>query len=89
MALITDSLVQKFWRLLYRSGLGKEDMKTGTLPTPVQIKAAVQAIEDRWDGDALNYKAAIDTALGFTSTNAQAKVIGRYWLQLKADRGNV
>lgn len=64
-------------------------MKTGPLPSPTQIKAVFQAIEDRWDGDKANYKAAMDAAAGYILTNAQARIFGKIWLQAKAERGNV
>jgi len=90
MALITQGMVRALWRDLYRgTGTDKADMKGGDLPDPTQIRAIFQAIEDRWDGDKMNYKAAMDAAAGFTLTNAQAKVFGKYWLKAKAQRGNV
>ena len=81
-------MVRVLWKLLYQ-GTDKEDMKTGNLPDPTQIRATFQAIEDRWDGDKLNYKAAMEAAAGRTYTNAQAKVFGKIWLRVKAERGNV
>lgn len=89
MALITTNMVKQLWRRLYRKGQGKEDIKTGRLPDPLQIRAIFQAIEDRWDGDKINYKAAMDAAAGYTLTGNQAKILGMVWLQAKAERGNV
>lgn len=47
-------------------------------------KAVFQAIEDRWSGDALGYKSAIDAAAGITLTNALAKIIGKVWMKREA-----
>ncbi len=89
MALITTAIVKQLWRRLYRKGQGKEDMQSGKLPDPIQIKAVFQAIEDRWDGDKANYKAAMAAAAGVTLTNLQARVFGKVWLHAKALRGNL
>lgn len=89
MAQLTDGEVLQMWRQLYRKGNGKEAFK-GNNPSLSRsdLKAAFQAIEDFWQANKLTLKTAMDAAAGTTLTNAQARILGREWLRLKAQQGN-
>jgi hypothetical protein len=87
MGAITNAHVREVWRELYRKGAGKEEIKASPLPSPAEIKAILQAIEDAWVANLPTMKAAMDTAAGVTLANSTAKVYGRAWLALKARRG--
>jgi hypothetical protein len=57
-----------------------------------RIFAAMQAIEDWWELPATKsaISTAINTATGAPNlTNAQKKLIGAFWLQLKAEKEKV
>ena len=87
MAVITTAHVREIWKDLYRKGSGKEEIKASPLPTPAQIKAIIQAIEDSWAANLPAMKADMDAAAGITLANSTAKVYGRAWLDHKAKRG--
>lgn len=88
MALITDAMLGEFWRDVYRLGRGKEQLR-GLGLSPVQIKAAIQALEDRWESSKAILKSDMEAAAGVTLAPAQARALGRAWLTHKASRGNV
>ena len=87
MATITDAQVRTIWKRIYRLGQGKEEMKENDLPSPAQLKAIIQAVEDSWIANQPAMKAAMDVAASRVLTNAQAKIYGREWLKQKAERG--
>ena len=83
-----DKTIMK--REYFRLGHGKEEFK-GVNPSMngVELLAVLQAIEDAWQDNKATVKTAMDVAANTTLTNAQAKVIGRAWLQWKAREGNL
>lgn len=87
MSVITNEMVREAWKNLYRKGHGKEQIKQSPLPTPAQVKAILQAIEDSWENGRAAMKADMDAAAGVTLAGQTAKAYGRAWLHLKANRG--
>ena len=88
MAVITDADVKAAWLDVYRQGHGQEDFASD-LPDPTQIQQMLQAIEDFWQAGKAQLFSDMKTASGFTTLSpAQAKVLGRVWLKLKAEGGN-
>ncbi len=85
MATVTLAMLAVQYRKRYRKGRGKEEFKTGELVTRTAMLAGLQAVEDRFMADRLNYKVDLDTALGITTTNAQAKQYERMWFDLHQD----
>jgi hypothetical protein len=73
---------------VYRAGSGKEELKARpSLPNEGQLLAAFQACEDFWENNRATLKAAIDTALGFTTTAALARKLALAWLIWKIAKG--
>lgn len=87
MATITNAHVRTIWRDLYQKGRGKEQLKDSPLPSPAEIKAILQAIEDSWVANRPSMKADMDAAAGVTLANTTAKAYGRAWLDHKSRGG--
>lgn len=89
MATLTNTDAGEILRILYKLGVGKEELKAefGALPTKTQFKNGFQVIEDLWSDNAVTVKAAVEAALGGSMTNPLAKKIGRAWLEWKAGKG--
>jgi len=74
MAILTDADYGAIRRALYRWGAGKDELKARpALPNKTQLRAAFQAIEDNSQASRATIKAAVDAALGFTTTVPLAK----------------
>jgi hypothetical protein len=82
MATITDAQCTAVRQQLHEFHL---DLLKGENPylTKSQVKAALQAIEDWYDGQRLSVKADIDTAVGQTVGNNLAKKLGKFWMKIK------
>jgi hypothetical protein len=54
----------------------------------IELNNAVQGVEDWWELAAtqLSISSAIDSATTFNFTNAQKKVLVKFWLQNRSDR---
>jgi hypothetical protein len=88
MAALTDIQYGEIHNLVYRQGQGKEELKAHpTLPDQAHLKAAYQVLENFWEDNKAAVKAALDTALGVTTTGAEAKKIGLQFLIWKASKG--
>jgi hypothetical protein len=81
MAVLDNSDYNTLRDRLYSAGQGKTELKAlVSLPNETKLRAGFQAIEDFWTDNQLTLKAALDTALGFTTTNALAKKFLLAWL---------
>jgi hypothetical protein len=88
MAILGPADYRDMRRQLYSPGDGKEELKARpNLPNEAQLKAAFQVFEDFWENNKVSVKASLDTAIGFTTTAALAKKIGRVWLFWKFGQG--
>ena len=88
MSVLTNADYKEIRSRCYRSGQGKEELKAhSTLPNETALKAGFQALEDRWESDRLNYKSALDTALGVTTTAAEARFLFVAWIMNRIKRG--
>ena len=81
MAILTDVQCTAFRHKLHND----LDLLLAESPhlTKIQLKAAAQAVEDWYESERVNVKAAIDTAVGQSISNALAKKIGKFWMQYK------
>ncbi|MGE3175931.1 MAG: hypothetical protein AB7O32_00560 [Vicinamibacterales bacterium] len=83
MATMTNTDYGTIRRTLYR-GAGKLALKAlPTLPSGAQLLAAFQAIETRFEVARPTLKNDIDSALGITTTAAQARWVLVAWLTWK------
>ena len=88
MATIDAQAYETLRASLYRAGEGKEELKArANLPNEAQLKAAFQACEDFWETNKATLKTNIDTALGVTTTNTEAKKIALAWLRWRVGNG--
>lgn len=89
MAVLTTEDFRQLRSVIYQgSSASKQALKAfaSGVPTGEQLKAAFQALEDRYTADRLNYKAALDAALGQTTTIALAKEFERVWHEWWAEK---
>lgn len=89
MAALTDSDFSELRAAMYQGGsVAKAQIKTlPVLPSSGAWRAGFQAINDRYVADRPNYKAALDTALGVTTSPALAKEFERAWHTWWARKG--
>jgi hypothetical protein len=82
MATISEVTATKYRHHLHAEAFDLTAAETPHL-TKAQLKAAAQAVEDWYESERATVKAAIDTAVGQTISNALAKKIGKFWMQYK------
>ncbi len=82
MAILTKAQKFEMHKLIRQIGFGKAELKATAVSAP-KLGDAFQAVEDFWATNKLTLKSDIDTAIGFTTTNAFAKKIGKAWLAWK------
>lgn len=88
MAQLTNDDYRELRRTVYRWGDGKDELKARpNLPSETELRGAFQAIEDWWSDNQASLKAAIDAAIGFTTSAALARKIGKAWLIWKFKKG--
>ena len=82
MATLTDADFTAHKRALRQDPVARADLKAAGL-TKAQWKAALQAVEDRFEEGRAGLKSAIDLAAGTTLTSSMAKKLGKVWMQQK------
>ncbi len=82
MAVLTDAQKFEMHKLIRQINFGKTELKAAGVAAP-KLGDAFQAVEDFWEANRPTLKSNIDTAIGFTTTNAFAKKIGKAWLAWK------
>lgn len=85
MAIVTLGMVQNIWRKYY-SGKGtiKTQLKSGVLPSKIQIQQGFQGLSDAYDAARPGFKAAMEAQMGMTLTVQQAQAFETIFLKLKA-----
>lgn len=84
MGILTSEDYTELRKIIYRQGVGKEELKAlPYLPNKNQLKAVFQEIEDYWENTQATLKSDMDTAMGQTITNALAKKFGKAWMKWK------
>lgn len=82
MAVLTNAQKFEIHKLIRQSGFGKTELTAAGVSAP-KLGDAFQAVEDFWESNRPTIKSDIDAAIGFTTTNAFAKKIGKAWLAWK------
>ena len=84
MATLTNAEKFEIFKLIRQNGFGKAELKASGISAP-KLGDCFQAMEDFWElpANKAAAKSAIDTAAGFSTTNAFAKKIAKAWLAWK------
>ena len=85
---LTNTQVSAMWRHVFQKATGKTAVKSGTMPTEMQITNLFNAIEDYYIANQAGLKTAIETAVGFTLTTEEVDAYVKSWLEVK-NRGTV
>ena len=84
MAILTNAEYGQIRGNVWRFGSGKEELKAlAALPTKAQLLAAFQAIENNSQASRATIKAAVDAALGITTSVALARKLYAAYLAVK------
>jgi hypothetical protein len=89
MATLTNREYGDLRDRIYSRGAGKEELQglAGGLPSEPQLRAAFQALENRWDNARPQIKTDIETALGRQLEPTVLRQITVAWMRSKLDRG--
>lgn len=81
MAVLTSTDFAEFRAAMYAGGTTSKELLRAlpALPNATDWLAGLQAVEDRYTADRANYKAALDAALGITTSPALAKQFEKAW----------
>ena len=82
MAILTNEDFTFYKHAIRRDPIAKSAMRAA-VPSKQQWKDLMQGLDDWYESERLNAKAAMETKAGISITNQLAKKLGKVWMQRK------